>query len=129
MIWHLLTEGALRVDANVSVHENGQPLGVRTEIKNISSIRGVAAAVSYEIDRQIHAIEKGETVVNETRAWNVGSKTTVPMRDKEEKQVCTKCMYVEVLTRFLLRTTDTCQNQTCRLYTSLQTKWNGGVLK
>lgn len=43
--------------------------------------------MTYEIDRQIGAIERGEIVVNETRSWDVSSKTTVPMRDKEEKQV------------------------------------------
>ncbi|KAF2899817.1 hypothetical protein ILUMI_06365 [Ignelater luminosus] len=81
-----MEEGALRVDANVSVHQPGEPLGTRTEIKNIGSIRGVAGAVNYEIQRQIKLLEKGEIVVNETRAWDAVNKITVAMRDKEEKQ-------------------------------------------
>lgn len=46
---HLFTsfcsEGQLRVDANVSVHRPGEPLGVRTEVKNINSIRYLARAI------------------------------------------------------------------------------------
>lgn len=40
-----LTEGQLRVDANVSVHRPGEPLGVRTEVKNINSVRYLAKAI------------------------------------------------------------------------------------
>ncbi|XP_044753394.1 glutamyl-tRNA(Gln) amidotransferase subunit B, mitochondrial [Coccinella septempunctata] len=81
-----MEEGALRVDANVSIHRNGEPFGVRTEIKNIGSVRGVASAVQYEIDRQIKMKEKGQNIINETRSWNATSKSTLPLRDKEEKQ-------------------------------------------
>ncbi|XP_018325252.1 glutamyl-tRNA(Gln) amidotransferase subunit B, mitochondrial [Agrilus planipennis] len=81
-----MEEGSLRVDANVSVNRVGEPIGTRTEIKNIGSIRGVASAVTYEIQRQIDTINAGGSVTNETRAWNAVHKTTVGMRDKEEKQ-------------------------------------------
>lgn len=75
------------MDANVSVHREGEPLGVRTEVKNIGSVRAVAHAVEYEIDRQVKILEAGGVIVNETRAWDADSRQTVPMRDKEEKQV------------------------------------------
>lgn len=39
------TEGSLRVDANISVHKQGEPLGTRTEVKNLNSIRSVAKAI------------------------------------------------------------------------------------
>ncbi|XP_066156732.1 glutamyl-tRNA(Gln) amidotransferase subunit B, mitochondrial [Euwallacea fornicatus] len=81
-----MEEGALRVDANVSIHKNGKPLGIRTEIKNIGSVRGVAAAVKYEIERQIKIKEEGGVIVNETRAWNPERRVTVAMRDKEVQQ-------------------------------------------
>lgn len=81
------SEGALRVDANVSVHRENSPLGTRTEIKNIGTIRAVANAVDYEINRQVRILDKGKQVVNETRSWDAESSKTVPMRDKEEKQV------------------------------------------
>ncbi|XP_022907350.2 glutamyl-tRNA(Gln) amidotransferase subunit B, mitochondrial [Onthophagus taurus] len=81
-----MEEGALRVDANVSVHLPGEPYGVRTEIKNIGSIRGVAGAVKYEINRQIKILQDGGKIINETRAWDANSKSTVAMRDKEQQQ-------------------------------------------
>jgi len=78
-----MEEGALRVDANVSVHRKNEPLGVRTEVKNIGSIRGVAQAVDFEIKRQIALLETGGRVVNETRNWDSVSRKTIKMRDKE----------------------------------------------
>ncbi|KAI4467067.1 glutamyl-trna gln amidotransferase [Holotrichia oblita] len=81
-----MEEGALRVDANVSIHKPGSPLGTRTEIKNIGSVRGVAGAIKYEIERQIKVLESGGEIVNETRAWDATTKTTLAMRDKEQKQ-------------------------------------------
>ncbi|CAH1389361.1 unnamed protein product [Nezara viridula] len=81
-----MEEGALRIDANVSVHKEGESLGIRTETKNIGSIRGVSHAVNYEIKRQIDLLESGGMVTNETRAWDAFLDETVPMRDKEMKQ-------------------------------------------
>lgn len=46
-----MEEGALRVDANVSVHRKGEPLGTRSEVKNIGSISGIHHAVNFEISR------------------------------------------------------------------------------
>ncbi|KAK9499263.1 hypothetical protein O3M35_002332 [Rhynocoris fuscipes] len=81
-----MEEGALRVDANISIHKKGEPLGIRTEVKNIGSIRGVANAVDFEIQRQVDLIESGGCVINETRSWDPLSSRTLPMRDKEVKQ-------------------------------------------
>lgn len=81
-----MEEGALRVDANVSLHRIGQPLSTRTEIKNIGSIRGVAGAIRHEIDRQRSILESGGTILNETRSWDATNKVTVAMRDKEVVQ-------------------------------------------
>ncbi|KAM4603716.1 glutamyl-tRNA(Gln) amidotransferase subunit B, mitochondrial isoform 1-T1 [Polymixia lowei] len=81
-----MSEGQLRVDANVSVHRPGEPLGVRTEVKNINSARYLARAIDYEIQRQIGVLERGGTVQNETRAYDSKSGHTIPMRDKEGLQ-------------------------------------------
>ncbi|KMQ87139.1 glutamyl-trna amidotransferase subunit mitochondrial [Lasius niger] len=81
-----MEEGALRVDANVSVTSRDDDLGVRTEIKNIGSVRAVAAAIKYEISRQISILEAGNEIFNETRAWDAVNKTTIPMREKEDKE-------------------------------------------
>lgn len=35
----------MRVDANVSVHQPGDPLGVRSEVKNLNSMSSVRKAV------------------------------------------------------------------------------------
>ncbi|XP_011873369.1 PREDICTED: glutamyl-tRNA(Gln) amidotransferase subunit B, mitochondrial [Vollenhovia emeryi] len=80
-----MEEGALRVDANVSVSDCDD-LGVRTEIKNIGSVRAVAAAVQYEINRHISVLEAGDEMFNETRAWDAANKITIPMREKEDKE-------------------------------------------
>lgn len=82
-----MEEGAIRVDANISIHEAGTPFGTRTEVKNIGSIRGVADAVTYEIARQIELVNAGGCVHNETRSWDAIDKRTIPMRDKEVQQV------------------------------------------
>lgn len=81
-----MEEGALRVDANVSVNRDGEVFGTRTEIKNIGSVRAVANAITYEIERQIRVNEEGGQVHNETRAWNANTKETISMRDKEVLQ-------------------------------------------
>lgn len=78
-----MEEGALRVDANVSVHRTGEPFGTRTEVKNIGSISGISQAVNFEIKRQIEVLGKGERIINETRTWDAVKHRTIPMRDKE----------------------------------------------
>lgn len=69
------------------MNREGEKLGTRTEVKNIGSIRSVATAIKYEIDRQIAEIENGGVITNETRSWDMEIRKTIPMRDKEEKQV------------------------------------------
>jgi len=82
-----MDRGELRVDANISVRRMGETeLGVRTEVKNINSVRSVAKAVEYEVARQIHILEAGDCVENETRSFDYNDKVTVAMRDKEAKQ-------------------------------------------
>ncbi|XP_075981042.1 glutamyl-tRNA(Gln) amidotransferase subunit B, mitochondrial [Anticarsia gemmatalis] len=81
-----MEEGALRVDANVSLRRPGDPLSTRTEIKNIGSVRGVAGAIRHEIERQQTILDNGGRIINETRAWDATARVTIPMRDKEVVQ-------------------------------------------
>jgi aspartyl-tRNA(Asn)/glutamyl-tRNA(Gln) amidotransferase subunit B len=74
-------EGAMRVDANVSVH-----WGTRVEIKNISSHKGVERALLYEIMRQKNVIRRGGKVTQETRHFDEGRGVTTSMRTKEEAE-------------------------------------------
>lgn len=74
------------MDANVSINRPGEPLGIRTEIKNIGSIRSINQAVNYEINRQIEVKSSGGEITNETRNWDATLRKTIPMRDKEIQQ-------------------------------------------
>jgi aspartyl-tRNA(Asn)/glutamyl-tRNA(Gln) amidotransferase subunit B len=80
-----MEKGNLRCDANVSVRASETaPLGTRVEIKNLNSIRFVAKAVEFEIERQAEAIARGERIVLETRLWDAAAGRTAAMRGKEE---------------------------------------------
>ncbi len=80
-----MEKGQLRCDANVSVRRtSSDPLGKRVEIKNLNSFRSVKVAVEHEIERQTTAVEKGESIRQETRLWDDTKQRTVAMRSKEE---------------------------------------------
>lgn len=79
--------GSLRCDANISIHKPNEPFGIRSEVKNVSSVRAVAKAIEFEIARHIKVIEGGGRIVNETRSWDDETSTTISMRDKEVVQV------------------------------------------
>ncbi|KAK8043878.1 hypothetical protein PG994_012716 [Apiospora phragmitis] len=81
--------GGLRADVNVSVrrqsddHPSDEPLGTRTEIKNLSSFKAVEDAIIAERDRQIAVLEAGGTIAGETRGWSIGATETRRLRGKE----------------------------------------------
>ena len=82
-----MQEGSLRCDANVSVKPKAtQPLGVRTETKNLNSFRFIEKAILYEIDRQIEVLESGGKVVQETRLYDPEANETRVLRSKEEAE-------------------------------------------
>ncbi|WP_321430274.1 Asp-tRNA(Asn)/Glu-tRNA(Gln) amidotransferase subunit GatB [uncultured Methanolobus sp.] len=73
-------EGAMRVDANVSVF-----WGDRVEVKNISSFKGAERALLYEIMRQKNHIRRGGEITMETRHFDEARGVTISMRTKEEE--------------------------------------------
>jgi aspartyl-tRNA(Asn)/glutamyl-tRNA(Gln) amidotransferase subunit B len=79
-----MEEGSMRVDANVSVHKPGTPLGTRCEIKNVNSVRSIGRAIEYEARRQIDLLEAGDQVRQETRHWNETEGRTHTLRTKED---------------------------------------------
>ena len=81
-----MQEGSLRADVNVSVHKPGEPLGTRTEMKNMNSFRSIVRAIEYEIDRQVDVVDNGGKITQETLRWDDVSGKTFPMRDKEDAQ-------------------------------------------
>ena len=80
-----MEEGSLRCDANISVRLKGsEKFGTKVEIKNMNSIRNVKNAIDFEIDRQISLLEKGESIIHETRGFNAVNGKTLSQRHKEE---------------------------------------------
>jgi aspartyl-tRNA(Asn)/glutamyl-tRNA(Gln) amidotransferase subunit B len=80
-----MEEGSFRCDANISLRPMGsEPLGVKTELKNMNSFRNVQRALEFEIRRQQALLEKGEAIVQETRLWDNDRNVTLSMRSKEE---------------------------------------------
>ncbi|MDP2905780.1 MAG: Asp-tRNA(Asn)/Glu-tRNA(Gln) amidotransferase subunit GatB, partial [Candidatus Omnitrophota bacterium] len=66
-----MEKGSLRCDANVSVRPKGQTtLGVKTELKNMNSFKGVKDALEFEIKRQVSVLEDGGSIIQETRLWD-----------------------------------------------------------
>ncbi|CUH40247.1 Aspartyl/glutamyl-tRNA(Asn/Gln) amidotransferase subunit B [Jannaschia seosinensis] len=90
-----MQNGNLRADVNVSVCRAGSyeryqetqdfsHLGTRCEIKNMNSLRFIQAAIDYEARRQIALLERGESVIQETRLYDPDKGETRSMRSKEE---------------------------------------------
>lgn len=80
-----MEEGSLRCDANISVRLKGEEkLGTRVEVKNLNSIRNIKKAIEFEIDRLIGLVEKGETIIQQTRSFDASNDTTFSIRDKED---------------------------------------------
>ncbi|KEF62621.1 aspartyl-tRNA(Asn)/glutamyl-tRNA (Gln) amidotransferase subunit B [Exophiala aquamarina CBS 119918] len=90
-----MEEGGLRADVNVSVRRKGnaegsfsysgvQGLGQRTEIKNLSTFKGIEEAIKAERDRQISVLESGGSIQAETRGWSATNpRETRRLRGKE----------------------------------------------
>ena len=79
-----MEKGSLRCDANISLRPLGsKTLGVKTELKNMNSFKGVKEALNYEIKRQSQMLDSGETLTQDTRLWDAKTEETVSMRTKE----------------------------------------------
>lgn len=80
-----LEQGNFRCDVNCSLRPEGQSeLGVKTELKNLNTFKGVFNALEAEIRRQIDVLDSGGTIRQETRRWDDVAGRTLPMRTKEE---------------------------------------------
>lgn len=79
-----MEEGSMRCDANVSVRLKGAvEFGTKVEVKNMNSMRNVQRAIEFEMKRQIEALESGEPIYQETRAFDALKGITISMRTKE----------------------------------------------
>lgn len=78
-----MQEGSLRADVNLSVRLVGsRELGVRTEMKNLSSFRAVRDAINCETARQIEVISSGGKVLQQTRRWQQEKGSSAVLREK-----------------------------------------------
>lgn len=77
-----MERGEMRVEANISVSDS-DTLGTKVEVKNLNSFRSVQAAIAYEVERQIELLEKGESIIQETRGWDEQKSRTFSQRAKE----------------------------------------------
>jgi aspartyl-tRNA(Asn)/glutamyl-tRNA(Gln) amidotransferase subunit B len=79
-----MSQGSMRCDVNVSVKKvDDAILGTRAEIKNINSFKFIERAIHFEVARQIKLLEKGESIVQETRLYDSVKNETRSMRSKE----------------------------------------------
>jgi len=79
-----MEEGSYRCDVNVSVHKEGEPYGVRTEMKNINSLSAARAAAAYEIERQKKVLAEGGKLFQATLRWDDAKGVNYVMRVKED---------------------------------------------
>jgi aspartyl-tRNA(Asn)/glutamyl-tRNA(Gln) amidotransferase subunit B len=79
-----MSKGVLRMEPNISVRPVGSDeLRTRTEVKNLNSIRSLARATAFEIERQIQVYESGGQVRQATMGWDEARQVTVVQRVKE----------------------------------------------
>ncbi len=80
-----MEKGQLRCDANISIRPVGETkLGTKVELKNLNSISFVRDGIAHEIKRQIAVLERGGTIVQETRDYDGMTGTSQSLRSKEE---------------------------------------------
>ncbi|KAK9899623.1 hypothetical protein P389DRAFT_139811 [Cystobasidium minutum MCA 4210] len=80
-----MEKGSLRIDVNVSIASpDAKTPGTRCEIKNLNSIRSMTDAINYEVERQASLLEAGESVEQQTRAFDASTGTTSKLRSKAD---------------------------------------------
>lgn len=77
-----MEKGEMRVEANISISKT-EKLGTKVEVKNLNSFRSLEQAIKFEVERQEELLEKGESVVQETRGWDENKGKTFSQRSKE----------------------------------------------
>lgn len=80
-----MEEGSLRCDANISVRKFGDAkLGVKNEIKNMNSFRGVENALTLVYRELCQQMNDGETIKQVTWGYNIDTQKVFKMRTKED---------------------------------------------
>lgn len=80
-----MERGNVRADVNVSLRKSeDDPLGTRTETKNVNSFRSIDRAVRFEVARQAEILENGGTITQETRHFHEQDGSTSSGRPKSD---------------------------------------------
>ncbi|CAG7848888.1 Glutamyl-tRNA(Gln) amidotransferase subunit B, mitochondrial {ECO:0000255/HAMAP-Rule:MF_03147} Short=Glu-AdT subunit B {ECO:0000255/HAMAP-Rule:MF_03147}; {ECO:0000255/HAMAP-Rule:MF_03147}; Flags: Precursor [Serendipita indica DSM 11827] len=86
----MMEAGSFRCDVNVSIHRDGEPMGTRTEVKNLNSIKSVILATNAEVVRQmaiLNAVPSSSSnsprIAQETLTFDEDTMLTRPLRSKE----------------------------------------------
>ncbi|KIM22544.1 hypothetical protein M408DRAFT_332902 [Serendipita vermifera MAFF 305830] len=85
----MMEAGSFRCDVNVSIHRNGEPLGTRTELKNLNSVKAVVLAIDAEARRQLEILTSTELsgeerkIQQQTLTFDESTLQTRPLRTKE----------------------------------------------
>ncbi|HUT24579.1 MAG TPA: Asp-tRNA(Asn)/Glu-tRNA(Gln) amidotransferase subunit GatB [Sumerlaeia bacterium] len=79
-------EGRLRFEVNISHRPKGETElpNYRSELKNLASMKTAVRCIEYETRRQCRALDRGETLRQDTRLWDETTQKTRAMRTKEE---------------------------------------------
>jgi aspartyl-tRNA(Asn)/glutamyl-tRNA(Gln) amidotransferase subunit B len=82
-----MEQGSMRCDVNLSLRRSpSDPLGTRTETKNVNSLRSVERSMRYEIARQGAVLAGGGSVTQETRHWHEDTGITTSGRIKSDAE-------------------------------------------
>ncbi|MCI1650057.1 Asp-tRNA(Asn)/Glu-tRNA(Gln) amidotransferase subunit GatB [Bifidobacterium tibiigranuli] len=80
-----MEQGNMRADVNISLRNTpDDPLGTRSETKNVNSFRGIEKTIQYEIRRQAAILSDGGEILQETRHWDEASQSTAGGRVKSD---------------------------------------------
>jgi aspartyl-tRNA(Asn)/glutamyl-tRNA(Gln) amidotransferase subunit B len=80
-----MEQGSLRCDVNLSLApKDSAILGIRTETKNVNSLRSVERACRYEVQRHAAVLAGGGRVLQETRHWHEDTGITTSGREKSD---------------------------------------------
>jgi len=79
-----LEKGEMRIEANISIAPEGDPLGTKVEVKNLNSFKAVEQAIVYETKRHAQVLSEGGALRQETRGWDENKQKTFSQRAKEE---------------------------------------------
>jgi aspartyl-tRNA(Asn)/glutamyl-tRNA(Gln) amidotransferase subunit B len=82
-----MEQGSLRCDVNLSLAPSGSGrLGIRTETKNVNSLRSVERAARYEMQRHAAVLAGGGSILQETRHWHEDTGVTTSGREKSDAE-------------------------------------------